>query len=233
VADIDISILRSSEAAPDEAKWLAAYQRTRKSLIERLTNWRDQKAWDEFYKTYWRLIYSVGLKSGLRADEAMDTVQEVVLSIAKQTAKCQYDPAQGSFKAWLMNLTRWRINDQFRKRAKDTAMLHGREGDDRDTAIIDRVADPDGLHLERVWDAEWAKNITDQALARVKLKVTPLKYQLFDAYVIREWSVPRIISEMGVTRTQIYLAKHRVHKMLKRELIDLEKIQRFPPPAKR
>ena len=49
-----------------------AYERTRKSLIARLENWEDQRTWDEFYQTYWRLIYSVGLKAGLRSDEAFD-----------------------------------------------------------------------------------------------------------------------------------------------------------------
>jgi len=94
------------------------YQKTRKSLIARLDNWEDQKTWDEFYQTYWRLIYSVALKSGLRNEEAFDAVQETILSIAKQSKKKLYDPEQGSFKTWLMNMTRWRINDQFRKRRR-------------------------------------------------------------------------------------------------------------------
>ena len=33
-----------------------AYAKTRKSLIAKLDNWEDQRAWDEFYKIYWRLI---------------------------------------------------------------------------------------------------------------------------------------------------------------------------------
>ena len=71
-----------------------AYERTRKSLIARLENWEDQRTWDEFYQTYWRLIYSVGLKAGLRSDEAFDVVQETILSIAKQSRKQLYDPKQ-------------------------------------------------------------------------------------------------------------------------------------------
>ena len=48
-----------------------AYAKTRKSLIARLDNWEDQKTWDEFYQTYWRLIYSVAIKAGLRPEEAL------------------------------------------------------------------------------------------------------------------------------------------------------------------
>ncbi|MEZ5431427.1 MAG: sigma-70 family RNA polymerase sigma factor [Verrucomicrobiales bacterium] len=91
----------------------ATFARTRLSLIERLANWEDQRTWDEFYQTYWRLIFSVSLKSGLSSEEAMDVVQETVLAIAKQWKDGQrYDPAKGSFKTWLMNITCWRIADQ-------------------------------------------------------------------------------------------------------------------------
>lgn len=83
-----------------------AYAKTRKSLIARLDNWEDQRTWDEFYQTYWRLIYSVAIKAGLRSDEAFDCVQETILSIAKQSKRKLYDPEQGSFKTWLMNMTR-------------------------------------------------------------------------------------------------------------------------------
>ena len=102
--------------ADNELEKLAA--RTRRSLIMRLGDWKDQRSWDEFYRTYWRLIYSVAIKAGLREDEAWDVVQETVLTIAQQSRKGSYDPERGSFKMWLWNVTRWRINDQFRQRGR-------------------------------------------------------------------------------------------------------------------
>jgi RNA polymerase sigma factor (sigma-70 family) len=210
-------------AEPSEVRLLSAYQKTRKSLIDRLGNWEDQRSWDDFYQTYWRLIYSVCLKHGLRPDEAMDTVQEVVLAIAKQTQKNQYDPKQGSFKAWLMNLTRWRINDQFRRRAKDTHLNHGPNHDDRDTATFDRFPDTKPGELEKLWDAEWAKNLLDRAIARVKTQVSPKQFQIFDCYVIKDWGVGKVMKELGVSMAQVYLAKHRVGKVLKQEITAMEK----------
>lgn len=221
----DADALRSEvlAAGPDEAGLLSAYQQTRKSLIDRLGNWEDQRSWDEFYQTYWRLIYSVGLKNGLRPDEAMDTVQEVVIAIAKQSQKNQYDSSQGSFKSWLMNLTRWRINDQFRRRGKDSHLHHGAGHEDRDTATFDRFADTKPGALEKMWDAEWAKNLLDRALARAKNQVSPKQFQIYDCYVIKDWGVGKVMSELGVSMTQVYLAKHRVGKVLKQELMAMEK----------
>ena len=200
-----------------------AYERTRKSLIARLENWEDQRTWDEFYQTYWRLIYSVGLKAGLRSEEAFDVVQETILSIAKQSKKRLYDPEQGSFKTWLMNMTRWRINDQFRKRKKDTAMAGNEWSEERKTAVIDRFEDPKGDLLERMWDVEWKKNLADAALSRVKAQVSPKQYQIFAYYVVKQWEAKKVQEHLGVSMAQVYLAKHRVGAVLKRELAKLEK----------
>lgn len=206
----------------EDAVIIQAYAKTRKSLIARLDNWEDQKTWDEFYQTYWRLIYSVAIRAGLRPEEAFDCVQETILSIAKQSKKKLYDPEQGSFKTWLMNMTRWRINDQFRKRKKDTAMTGGEWDDDRKTAVIDRVEDPNGDVLSRLWDVEWKKNIADAALARVKAQVSPKQYQIFDFYVIRQWDAQKVQQKLNVSMAQVYLAKHRVGAVLKKELAKLE-----------
>jgi len=199
-----------------------AYAKTRKSLIARLDNWEDQKTWDEFYQTYWRLIYSVAVRAGLRPEEAFDCVQETILSIAKQSKKKLYDPEQGSFKTWLMNMTRWRINDQFRKRKKDTAMTGGDWDDERKTAVIDRIEDPNGDVLERLWDVEWKKGIADAALSRVKAQVSPKQYQIFDYYVVRQWDAGKVQDKLNVSMAQVYLAKHRVGAVLKKELAKLE-----------
>src|ERR1700751_1652211 len=89
---------------------------TRRSLVERLDNWEDRKHWQEFFDTYWKLIYSAARKSGLTDVEAQEVVQETIITVAKSIEKLKYDPAVGSFKGWLLQITRWRIADQFRKR---------------------------------------------------------------------------------------------------------------------
>ena len=87
------------EPSAGELEKLAA--RTRRSLILKLADWEDRKSWEEFYRTYWRLIYSVAIQAGLHEHEAWDVVQETVLTIAKQSRKQVYDPERGSFKSWL------------------------------------------------------------------------------------------------------------------------------------
>ncbi len=207
------------------------FAQTRMSLIERLADWEDQRSWDDFYQTYWRLIYSVSIKSGLGQDEAFDVVQETVLSVAKQWKKGQvYDPAKGSFKTWLMNITRWRIADQFRKKQRNPAAgfqsggTPDGDGGYRDTATIERLEGEDGEDvLEKMWENEWMANLSEVAIERVKKLVSPKQFQIFHAYVIKDWDPSRVKSELGVSTSQVYLAKHRVGGLIKKEIESLKK----------
>src|SRR3954469_24485520 len=98
---------------------------TRWSLIARLKDWDDQEGWREFFDTYWRLIYGVAIKSGLTHAEAQDVVQETIVSVSKNMKAFKADPAFGSFKSWLLNLTRWRITDQVRRRGREVHLAPG------------------------------------------------------------------------------------------------------------
>ena len=100
------------------------YLPTRKSLLSRLKNWDDHAGWKDFFDTYWRLIYKTARKAGLTDAEAQDVVQEVVIGVCKKIGELKYDPALGSFKGWLLTLTRWRIVDEFRKRGKTGVSPH-------------------------------------------------------------------------------------------------------------
>jgi len=95
------------------------------TLIERLKNWDDQESWRQFFDTYWKLIYGVAIKSGLTHPEAQDVVQETVMSVCKSMHNFKADPAHGSFKAWLLNLTRWRITEVWCKLRSDVNACRG------------------------------------------------------------------------------------------------------------
>jgi RNA polymerase sigma factor (sigma-70 family) len=198
--------------------WLA----TRRSLVDRLADWGDQKRWQEFFDTYWKLIYSAARKSGLSEAEAQEAVQETVITVAKNIGKLKYDPAIGSFKGWLLQITRWRIADQFRKRQPGEGK-RARGVDDRVTATIERVADSRAADLDALWEKEWQQNLFEAAIARVKKKIDPKQFQVFDCYVRKEWPAQKVAAQLRVSIGQVYLARHRVSALLKKEIKALEK----------
>jgi RNA polymerase sigma factor (sigma-70 family) len=198
---------------------------TRRSLVDRLANWDDQRRWQQFFDTYWKLIYSTARKSGLADAEAQEVVQETVITVAKNIDRLKYDPAVGSFKGWLLQITRWRIADQFRKR-EPKAEKRPASSDDPLTATIERVPDSRIVDLDAVWEAEWKDNLFEAAIARVKKKVDPKQFQIFDCYARKEWPAQKVAERLRVSVGQVYLARHRVAALLKKEIKTLEKIDR-------
>lgn len=206
--------------APDEGELERYAAHTRRSLILRLQDWKDQRSWDEFYRTYWRLIYSVAIRAGLREHEAWDVVQETILTIAKQSKKGAYDPERGSFKMWLWNVTRWRINDQFRMRGKDTAAPH--EDAPHHQEAVSNMPDVNGETFERIWEREWQENLVKAAMARVRMKVSPRQFQIFDYNVVQGMNAMEVRRKLGVSMAQVYLAKHRIGSLLRKEIEQLK-----------
>lgn len=196
---------------------------TRHSLLSRLKDREDEASWQDFFDTYWKLIYGVAVKSGLTDQEAQEVVQETVITVARRIPEFRYDPDICSFKTWLLNLTRWRIVDQIRKRKPDAKFLRRRSDGTARTPTIERLADPSGMELERVWAEEWEQYILEAAIARVKKQVSPEQFQIFALRVFKEWPVLKIARELDVTVGQVYLAKHRISALIRKQVKELEK----------
>ena len=195
---------------------------TRRSLLNRLKDWEDAESWQEFFNRYWKLIYGVAIKSGLTEVEAQEVVQETIIAVSKKMPDFKYDPLIGSFKGWLLNMTRWRITDQLRKRQRESGPITRPSEQVGRTATIERIPDPAGSCLETVWDQEWQNNLLEMAVEKVKRRVKPKQYQVFDLYVVKKWPIPKIVSTLGVNMGQIYLAKHRISALIKKEIKTLE-----------
>lgn len=196
---------------------------TRESLLGRLKNWKDDESWREFFSIYRRLIFSLAIKSGLSAQESEEVVQETVISVAKTIPDFEYDPDRCSFKSWLRHLAQKRIADCFRKRSRERTVGFPGPDETGKTSPIERVPDGNAVNLDAVWEEEWHAELLNASIVRVKTQVSAEQYQIFDFYVLKKMPVGKVAEALGVNTAQIYLAKHRVTKLLKKEIARLEK----------
>jgi RNA polymerase sigma factor (sigma-70 family) len=208
---------------------------TRPSLLQRLKSDDDPQSWQEFYRIYGGLIRFFATKAGLTADEAEEVVQETAIGVARRLPEFTYDPKVCRFKTWLLNLTRWRIQDQLRRRnapgrmkdaAGSGAAEHNRQQGspvNDDTATIDRIPDPATPEFGAEWDAAWEKNLLAQASERVRERIDERQFQIFDLYVVKGWPPADVARTLAISVARVYLTKHRVSMLLKREVKRLEK----------
>lgn len=207
---------------------------TRASLLERLKDLGDAASWDEFYQTYRGLVYSVARRAGLNEAEADEVMQETLISVAKKMPAFRYRPGKDSFKGWLLTVTRWRILDQLQKRKGNERFATSAASTEKGTrtATIERIEDPAGSGLTAIWDEEWEKNLLQTALNRIKRQVHPQHYEIYHLHVILEIPIREVAKTLGVNAGKIYLAKHRVGALLKKEIKRLEKQGGVEPPKR-
>lgn len=198
---------------------------TRSSLLFRLRDWKDDVSWDEFYRLYHKLIYGVARRAGLPHVEAEEVAQDVFKRVSETIDQFESDPARGSFRGWLMNLTRWRVMDRFRSRARDERNLpvqdlHASPG--APSNPLEQLPDPASLSDEAT-EAEWRESLLAAALERLARRVPPKHFQVFDLYSRQQWPVLRVARELGVNPATVYVISHRLTRDLRKEV---EKLQR-------
>ncbi len=85
------------------------------------------------------------------------------------------------------------------------------------------MPDPASLDLDGIWEREWRQNLADVAMHRIKQKVNPKHYHVFDLHVLKDWPAKKVKDTLGISHAQIYLAKHRIEKLITVEIKRLEK----------
>jgi RNA polymerase sigma factor (sigma-70 family) len=196
---------------------------TRDTLLSRLKDMDDEQSWRRFFDTYWKFIYSVAIKAGLKDCEAQEAVQETIISVARHIQTFRYDPKICTFKTWLMRVTKSRISNQFRKRGKTALEIQSEEPDEDGTALLERIPDSRSDPPDASWDREWEKNLIDAAIARAKKRIPSEQFQLFDFNVLRDWPAAKVAETFGISTARVHLAKHRVSRVIREEARLIEK----------
>lgn len=209
---MDSTTTALSAAARRAHRQAGSLDATRESLLMRIKDHADHEGWQQFFDTYGSVIHALARKAGLSDNEADDVLQETLLSVAAEMPDFRYDRDRGSFKGWLFLVTRRRIADLIRKRVRH--QRHQTESGGPLEELADATAGP----LDAIWDEEWRLNQLQMAIERVKRRVSPRQWQMFDLAALQTWPTDRIVALLGVNRAQLYMAKMRIGRLLKAEI---------------
>jgi RNA polymerase sigma factor (sigma-70 family) len=189
---------------------------TRITLLGRLRrDPSDQVAWGEFVEHYGSKIYGWCRKWNLQEADAQDVTQNVLLKLAQKLREFTYDPSR-SFRAWLKTLTRHALSDFLETRQRPGLG----SGDSQVADLLQGVEAREDLvkHLEAVFDRE----LLEEAMVRVRLRVAPQTWQAFALTVLEGLSGAQAAERIPMQVAQVFVAKRRVQKMLQEEVAKLE-----------
>ena len=190
----------------------ASESQTGSTLLVLLRAPDDPEAWKAFVARYAPRVLAWCRQWELQPADAQDVTQEVLYRLVGQLRRFPYDPAKGHFRGWLKGVARhaWSDLRAGRRRAGWGS------GDPHVLRLLEAQEDRDGL-LEAL-DQEFERELYEEAQAWVQLRVTPPTWQAFRLLVQEGWSGARVAAELHLTVAAVYMAKHRVQKLLAEEV---------------
>jgi RNA polymerase sigma-70 factor (ECF subfamily) len=180
------------------------------SLLERLRVEPDPPSWQRLVDLYTPLIQGWLRRFGLQPQDADDLVQEVLAVVVRELPQFHYDPARGSFRAWLRAVTSNRLRAFWRARQARPPVAGG----DDPARGLDQLEDPQS-DLTRLWDQEHDIHIVRRLLAQIRPDFEPATWRAFERVVLDGVKPAVVAAELGMTVNAVFISKHRVLRGLR------------------
>jgi RNA polymerase sigma-70 factor (ECF subfamily) len=189
---------------------------TSSSLLGRLrADPSDQAAWQEFVTRYGRLIYEWARRWKLQEADVDDVTQIVLVRLTQRLRTFVYDQ-RGSFRGWLRTLTRNALVDFVQARARPD-----RGSGDSDVQFLLNNAEA-GEELAARLEQQFDQELLEEAMARVRLRVTPPTWEAFRQTALEGRSGAETAERLAMQVTAVFKARSRVQKMIQDEVRKLE-----------
>ena len=179
---------------------------TSESLLIRLNQPGDQKAWSEFVRLYAPLIFYWARKTGVQVQDSRDIVQDVLAIVFQKLPEFKYD-ASASFRGWLRTITLNKHRESCRK-AKRAVRAN-------QSAILDLAV----ANAESTWDMNYRQALVDQALELIRHEFQENTWNAVREFSTTNGKAAAIAEKHNVSVWTIYAAKSRMLTRL-REVVD-------------
>jgi RNA polymerase sigma factor (sigma-70 family) len=189
---------------------------TRPSLLRRVADWADHRAWCDFCTTYDPLIHSWCRGYGLDGSALEDLCQEIRIKLVDRMRTYQYDAGR-TFRGWLRKFCHSRAVDLLRRRRSGVVLFLADQPADA-LAVLLAVDATGGEERE---EAESRRSLllrqAEQVQHAVKQRVEPQTWQAFWRIAVDGRSVRETADDMGMSYAAVFAARKRVGRMLRAE----------------
>ena len=173
---------------------------THGTLLARIADPSDGRAWDEFCRQYEEMIRAFARRQGVVGANADDIVQDVLLSLTKAMPGFAYSPAKGKFRSYLKTVV---VRAIARRRGQRAVAATLSELNDAKPAADDEA-------LDAIWEEEWRQQHLRRAMRVIEAEFNATDLSCFRAYVVDGQDAAEVARQLGVSTGQLYTAKHRI-----------------------
>jgi RNA polymerase sigma factor (sigma-70 family) len=190
---------------------------TRASLLIRLRDPGDERAWTEFTEIYGPFIKRVARCRSLQDADADDLVQEVFQTVARAIERQLYDPARGSFRGWLFRIARNLVVNFLIHRQR-----HPRGSGDSDIRTLLEAEAAPSPEDSALLEAEYKRQLLYWAAEQVRAEFSELTWNAFWQAGVEGRPAKDVAKALGTTVGTVYHCKSRVMARLRKKIEQVE-----------
>jgi RNA polymerase sigma factor (sigma-70 family) len=198
--------------------WMNSAPETRPSLLLRLREPRDERAWLEFWEIYQPLIYRLARRRGIQDADAHEITQDVLLAVARAVETWQPDPNCGSFRGWLNRVTRnLTVNLVLRqqRRPQSTGNV------DFQKLLEEIPIDPEE---SAVFDHEHKRQMFQWAALQIRGEFRETSWLAFWRTTVEGQDVAIVAEQLGVTSGVVYVSRSRIMARLRKKVQEVSNV---------
>jgi RNA polymerase sigma-70 factor (ECF subfamily) len=190
---------------------------TRPSLLIRLRDPNDERAWGEFLDIYTPLIHRLARQAGLQGADADDLAQEVFGAVASAIDRWDPDPARGSFRGWLFRIARNMVINLLAARRRQPIAA----GNTEVRRLLEQqpASSPDPTAS---FDEEYRRGLFRWAVKRVRGEFRESTWLAFWRTAVEGQKPQEVAESLGLTAGAVYVYRNRVVARIRRAIEDVE-----------
>ena len=190
---------------------------TRHSLLVRLRDTADERAWGEFVMIYEPAIYGFARKKGLQDADARDMCQEVLRSVARAIDRWEPDPCRGPFRAWLFRIARNALINLAASQKR-----HPKGSGESDVQDLLEQQPAGNSADSALFDEEYKRRVFHWAAESIRGEFAETTWSAFWQSAVEEGAVRDVASELGISTGAVYIARSRVIARLRERIEEFE-----------
>lgn len=189
---------------------------TSETLIAKVCDPDDRQAWERFEQLYRPVIYRIARSRGMQHSDALDLVQQVLMSVAGAINDYEKRGDGPSFRKWIGRVTRNAILKAFTRGPLEKAS--------GGTAILHSLHEVASTHhpIESMIETEYQRELYSTAASKVQKDVSEVIWLAFEMTMLQGQSVDQAAATLGLAVGSVYAARSRVMRRLRDQVKRLE-----------
>ena len=189
-----------------------ALPETNLTLIARMKDPVDQRAWQEFVGAYEPFLLRMLIRRGFMDADARDLV---LLAVCRSLDQWNSDGIEGSFRRWLSGVTRNTVLKFLRTKGRQPLNIGGSDFLNQQLELPD--SDVDVAKLQQEYDREIFLFVAEQ----VRAEFREHSWQAFWRTAVEGQDVADVALELGVERGAIYMSRSRIMARIRSRIAEL------------